>query len=115
MTYLLDTNVCVFLLNGKNQSVIERYRITPFDDMALPSIVVAELLYGAQKSARREDNLVKFRKFIHQFRIADLTFPAIEIYGEIRAELERKGTIIGPNDFFYSRNSQSTQCYTRDQ
>ena len=100
MKYFLDSNICIWLLSGKQPNVANRYRATPFDDMALPSIVAAELLYGTYKSNRREESLTKMRQFIRQFAIIGFDKSAMEIYGEIRAELERIGMKIGPNDYF---------------
>ena len=100
MKYFLDTNICIWLLSGKNQRVIDQYRSTPFEDMVLPSVVAAELLYGANKSVKKEQSLARMREFIRQFEIIGFNDSAIEIYGEIRAELEKKGTPIGANDYF---------------
>jgi len=100
MKYFLDSNTCIWLLSGKQQNVINRYKATPFDDMALPSVVAAELLYGAFKSNKREESLIKIRQFIYQFSIIGLDASSAEAYGEIRADLERIGKPIGPNDYF---------------
>jgi tRNA(fMet)-specific endonuclease VapC len=100
MIYFLDTNICIRILNGSSQSVIDNFEKIDLDDIVIPSIVAAELIYGANKSAKRDYNLMKFRTFLNQFRIAGINTDAIEAYGEIRAELERKGTPIGANDYF---------------
>ena len=100
MIYFLDTNICIHILNGRSQRVIDRFEETDLDDIVIPSIVAAELIYGANKSAKREYNLLRFRTFLNQFKIAGLTLAVIEAYGEIRFELERKGVPIGGNDYF---------------
>jgi len=100
MIYFLDTNTCIRILNGSSQKVIDNFRNTDKDDIVIPSVVAAELIYGAYKSAKRDYNLTRFRTFLGQFRIAVLSSAAIEIYGEIRFELESKGTTIGANDYF---------------
>jgi len=100
MMYFLDTNICIRLLNRSSQSVIDNYKRIDIDDIGIPSIVAAELIYGANKSTKRDYNLMKFRTFLNQFRIVYVDMVVIEVYGKIRADLERKGTPIGANDYF---------------
>ena len=100
MIYFLDTNICIRLLNGTSQNVKSKFKEIDVDDIVIPSIVAAELIYGANKSAKRDYNLMKFRTFLSQFRIVYVDMDVIEVYGKIRAELERKGTPIGANDYF---------------
>jgi len=100
MIYFLDTNVCIRFLNGSSQGVLDRFEEIDFDDIVIPSIVAAELMHGAYKSAKRDYNLNRFREFINQFKIIGLSSGAIETYGQIRLELEQKGTPIGANDYF---------------
>jgi len=100
MMYFLDTNICIHLLNRSSKSVIDNYKRIDIDDIGIPSTVAAELIYGANKSAKRDYNLMKFRTFLSQFMIVYVDMDVIEVYGEIRAELERKGTPIGANDYF---------------
>ena len=100
MIYFLDTNICIRILNGSSQNAIHRFEEIDLDEIAIPSIVAAELLYGANKSIKRDHNLAKFRAFLAPLRLAVLTPAAMEAYGEIRAALERKGTPIGANDYF---------------
>jgi len=100
MVYFLDTNICIHLLNRTSQSVIDNYTKIDVDDISIPSIVAAELIYGANKSIKRDYNLMRFRTFLSQFTIVYVDMDVIEVYGEIRAELERKGTPIGANDYF---------------
>ena len=100
MIHYLDTNICIRILNGSSQSAIDRFEEIDLDEIAIPSIVAAELFYGANKSVKRDHNLTRFRAFLAPLRIAVLTSAAIETYGEIRADLERKGTPIGANDYF---------------
>jgi tRNA(fMet)-specific endonuclease VapC len=70
----------------------------PTASVKIPSMVAAELLYGAEKSAKREHNLSLFKTFLSIFEIIDFDEKAAEYYAVIRAELERKGKIMGSND-----------------
>ncbi|MCL1792099.1 MAG: PIN domain-containing protein [Peptococcaceae bacterium] len=100
MRYYLDTNICIRILNTSSQSVINKFEGIDLDDIMIPSVVAAELIYGAYKSAKRDRNLMRCREFLSQFRIAVPGAEAIEAYGTIRTELEGRGTPIGSNDYF---------------
>lgn len=98
MTYLLDTNACVRVLNGTSRAVIERFHRETPATVALCSIVKAELLYGARKSRLVAQNLANLERFfapIHSFVFDDASS---EQYGLLRADLDRAGTPIGAND-----------------
>jgi len=96
--YYLDTNICSYFLNGKYASVAEHIFSTKPRDIRIPSVVKAELLYGANKSNRREDLLKKIEAFLSNFEIEEFDGNMAYHYAEIRADLDKKGTIIGPND-----------------
>jgi len=98
MTYLLDANTCIKFLNGQSESVRQRFESLPFSDLALCSIVKAELFYGAMKSARPQANLEKLHAFFERFVSYPVDDAAAEVYGRIRAQLAGKGKPIGPND-----------------
>lgn len=100
MIYLLDTNVCVHLLNQRHASILQRFRQQSPADIALCSVVKAELLYGAQRSQRREANLQLLKAFFAPLASLPFDDAAAEHYGQIRADLLARGQPIGPNDFF---------------
>ena len=100
MIYFLDTNICIHIISGASERILNKIQKIGIDSVALPSVVAAELLYGAYKSVKREHNLAKIYQFIRQFTIVGFDSATIQAYGEIRAELERKGTPIGSNDYF---------------
>jgi len=98
MTYFLDTDICIYHLNGSAPDVSRNLlRITPAN-IRIPSIVAAELLFGAEKSIKREHNLGKVRLFLSLFDIVHFCGAAAEKYAVIRCDLERRGMIIGGND-----------------
>ena len=99
MIYLLDTNVCVHLLNQRHEAIIWRFRQHNPVDIALCSVVKAELLYGAQRSQRREANLQTLRAYFAPLASLPFDDNAAEHYGQIRADLLAQGQPIGPNDF----------------
>ena len=98
MIYFLDTNICIYHLNDSEPSVSDRLEQMPLQSIKIPSIVAAELLYGAEKSIRREENLKRCKEFLSIFEIVPFDEKSAGHYAVIRAKLERKGMIIGGND-----------------
>ena len=98
MTYLLDTNTCIRYLNGQSASVLRRLQSLPLTEVAVCSVVKAELYYGAMKSDNPNQTLAKQRMFLDAFASLPFDDRAAELYGRIRADLSRKGTPIGPYD-----------------
>jgi tRNA(fMet)-specific endonuclease VapC len=98
MKYLLDTNVCVGFLNQRKPPLTQRFLTVPTLDKVICSIVRAELFYGAYKSQRQVSNLQVIENFLAGYPNLDFDIVAARIQGEIRADLERKGTPIGPYD-----------------
>ena len=98
MRYLLDTNVCIRYLNGRSPAVRERIRTTNREDIAVCSIVKAELFYGAMRSNNPQRNLARQQQFLNLFVSLPFDDLSALVYGEIRAQLTALGTPIGPND-----------------
>ncbi len=98
MSFYLDTNICIFILRGKNERVLKKVNATNSDDIKIPSVVKAELFAGAFKSAAPEKNIKQIQDFLNQFEIIPFDDLATWTYGRIWAELERKGQRIGSND-----------------
>lgn len=98
MIYLLDTNVCIGILNGRNHQVRQRLAATSPSTVVLCSIVQAELYRGAYRSSQREANLTLLNHFFSQFQSIPFDTHAAEMYGRIRANLEAQGALIGPYD-----------------
>jgi tRNA(fMet)-specific endonuclease VapC len=96
--YLLDTNICIYIINKHPAKIIEKIsRLNPFD-VKMSSITVAEMEYGASKSEKREMNKIALKTFLSSFEIINFDTEDAEIYGIIRADLEQSGNIIGPYD-----------------
>ena len=99
MMYLLDTNVCVSYLRGRNSDKTRGPSdATNPGDVALCSVVKAELLYGAARSRQPEQNRAQLRRFFSGFPSLSFDDQAAAAYGTLRAALETSGTPIGPND-----------------
>jgi len=98
MTYFLDTNICIYYLKNSFPKLNKQLQKTPFAKIKLPSMVAAELLFGAEKSKKRDYNLKLMRAFISLFEVISFDIKAADHYAIIRAELENKGQVIGGND-----------------
>lgn len=99
--YFLDTNVCIALINGTSPNVRERFRRANDEgsNISVSSVVIYELWYGVEKSARREFNTARLETFLSgPFEIIDFDSDDAKIAGGVRAELERAGNPIGAYD-----------------
>jgi tRNA(fMet)-specific endonuclease VapC len=96
--YLLDTDMCIYIINKHPKSVVEKICGLEPNDVRISSITVAELEYGASKSGRRDQNRAALYNFLSPFEVLSFDSRDAEIYGIIRAELERRGEVIGPYD-----------------
>jgi tRNA(fMet)-specific endonuclease VapC len=98
MIYLLDTNVCIHLLNEKHPHILQHFRQHSPADIALCSVVKAELLYGARRSQRVEANLQLLKTFFAPLQSLSFDDVCAEHYGQILADVLTQGQAIGPND-----------------
>ena len=98
MTYLLDTNACIKILNGDSRPLEARLRQRLPSELALCSVVKAELVCGARRSARAGENLATLRAFFSPLRSYPFDDTCVERYAIIRTDLERVGRPIGPYD-----------------
>jgi tRNA(fMet)-specific endonuclease VapC len=98
MKYYLETNICIYFLKGINEKIKSRLLEKHPDEIKISSIVQAELLYGAEKSIKKEDNLKNIKNFLFPFEIVAFGENESNSYSKIRAELEKEGYVIGPND-----------------
>ena len=98
MIYLLDTNVCIHLLNERHPAILQHFRQHSPADIALCSVVKAELLYGARRSQRVEANLQLLKAFFAPLQSLPFDEDCAEHYGKIHADLLTQGKPIGPND-----------------
>lgn len=98
MRFLLDTNAWIRILNQQANPIKDKFAQMNPSDIALCSVVKSELYFGAYKSMRRSDNLQLLTNLCSQFKSLDFDDEAAEISGNIRAQLTKLGTPIGPYD-----------------
>ena len=104
---MLDTNICIYIIKNKPISVIEKFKEYKIGDLVLSSITVSELYYGAYKSQYIDKNLLALEHFLQPFNILPYDTKAAIEYGQIRADLERKGLVIGGLDMEIAAHAKS--------
>ena len=105
--YLLDTNICIYIRRKKPEEVLRRFRTLRPGEAVLSVITFGELVYGAEKSAQRGAALELLRELAQVLPVQGLPETAAESYGTIRAELERKGEMIGNNDLWIAAHAKT--------
>ena len=104
--YLLDTNIVIYTIKNKPEQVRERFNAHD-GQMAISSITLMELLYGAEKSTNPERNLKVVESFASRLEVLDFGARAAQHVGQIRAELTRSGCPIGPYDQMIAGHARS--------
>ena len=107
MAFLLDTNACIDYLTARYQKVVERIQGSSPEDLFLSVVVVAELRYGADHSARRRTNHARIDALIEEIEPLDFDLRAAATSGRVRARLEAGGIPIGPNDMLIAAHALS--------
>ena len=97
-TYLLDTDIAIELLRGRNVHVAEQLASRDRNAIFLSTVTVAELMFGALRSRKPQEGAVICRQFCSAFQLVELDWDAGERSGAIRADLERRGERIGAYD-----------------
>jgi len=107
MKYLLDTNICIYLIKKNPPQVLQQFRSHSVGDIGVSSITVAELQYGVQKSQYTEQNQRALEQFLVPLVVASFDEQAAVEYGKIRAALEAQGTPIGALDMLIAAHALS--------
>lgn len=104
MKRLLDTDTCIYLINRDRPQVLARLQTFRPQDVVLSTVTVAELAWGVAKS-RSQRNRNALGAFLASFEIAPFDLDAAWVYGDIRAELQRRGMPIGPLDLLIAAHA----------
>ena len=107
MKYLLDTNICIYLIRKRPLHVLQRFSTYSVGEIAISSITVAELQFGVQKSQYPAQSQRALEQFLIPLSIVDFDHEAAVAYGGIRAALESLGTPIGPLDTLIAAHALS--------
>jgi tRNA(fMet)-specific endonuclease VapC len=106
LQYMLDTNICIYVMKNYPPKMQERFNRLA-EQLCISSITLGELHYGAEKSARRLENLQAIEHFTARLEMLPFTPKAATHYGQLRAELERLGKPIGPHDMLIAAHARA--------
>ena len=106
---LLDTNICIYIINAKPPAVLARFQKYRLGDIGLCSVVAAELAFGVAKSGSAR-NREALDMFLAPLTILPFDAAAVWVYGDLRADLERRGTPIGSLDTMIAAHALSQQA-----
>jgi tRNA(fMet)-specific endonuclease VapC len=106
LKYMLDTNIVIYVIKRRPVALLDIFN-AHVGHMCISSITLAELLHGAEKSERQEQNLHRVEDFVSRLDVLSYNEKAAAHYGQIRADLERKGQTIGVNDLHIAGHARS--------
>jgi tRNA(fMet)-specific endonuclease VapC len=106
LAYMLDTNICIYVINTHPPELRDKFNALA-DELCISSVTLGELHYGAEKSARRAENLIAIEHFAARLEILPFGPKAAAHYGRLRAELERAGNPCGPHDMQIGGHARS--------
>jgi tRNA(fMet)-specific endonuclease VapC len=107
LTYLLDTNICIYIAKQKPESVLKRFTSLTVGEIAMSTITYGELLYGAEKSHHPKKTKDLLEELTHLIPPLPLATDTGKFYGHIRSQLEKRGKIIGNNDLWIAAHALS--------
>lgn len=104
--YMLDTDICIYVVKNYPAELRERFNLLT-DQLCISSITLGELHYGAEKSARRLENLRAIMQFAARLEVLPFSADAAVHFGQLRAELERLGQPVGAYDMLIGAHARS--------
>jgi tRNA(fMet)-specific endonuclease VapC len=113
MLYMLDTNICIFLLGKKKRVYFDRLddlQVKKGHDIAISTIVLAELQFGVANSQQKEKNQRNLNVLLGRFNILDYNDKCAYFYGELRTALKKDGCLIGANDLLIASHAMAEEA-----
>jgi len=111
MIYMLDTNICIYAINKKPVSYLEKFEmLSQSHTLSISSVVLAELQYGVSASHYKQQNQMNLDSFLSKLEIIDFSAKCAFYYGELRAKLKEEGLIIGANDLLIASHAIAEQA-----
>ncbi len=107
MKYILDTNICIYIIKKHPDSVLKKLTQHKINELCISSITCAELNFGVENSQHPNRNREVIETFILPLNIVDFDYMAAKHYGEIRAALQKQGKTIGPLDMLIAAHARS--------
>jgi tRNA(fMet)-specific endonuclease VapC len=105
--YMLDTDTCSYIMKRSSQTVMKRLRGVPIADVCISVITKSELLYGVEVSPRRMQDATALQAFLPHVELLEFSDDAATHYAQIRADLTKRGQMIGANDLFIAAHARS--------
>lgn len=105
--FMLDTDVCSYIMKRSHPQVLKRLRSVPIDDVCMSVVTRAELLYGVEVSPRRAQDAEALSALLPYVETIDLSDDSAQHYAEIRADLKSRGAMIGANDLFIAAHARA--------
>jgi len=109
MKFMLDTNICIYIIKNKPLKVLKKFKEIEAKSVCISSITSSELWSGVFKSMNFERNAIALEEFLSPLTILDYDEKTSKVYGKIRSELEKKGNIIGSMDLLISAHALSEE------
>ena len=107
MKYMLDTNICIYIIKHQPENVIRKFMEHDPDDICISAITYAELAHGVEKRQAREKNRVALMLLLSEIQIVSFDDLAAQVYGVVKADLQKKGTLIGPMDTLIAAHAKA--------
>ena len=104
--YMLDTNICIYTIKNRPSQVRDAFTRHQ-DQLCVSTVTAMELIFGAEKSTAPEKNLAVIEAFLARLALLDYDLHAAEHTGQLRAELQKLGTPIGPYDQMIAGHARS--------
>ena len=105
--YMLNTDTCAFVLRRSSDALLERIQAVPVQQQVMSAVTYAELLYGVQVSSRKKANQAAVEALARHLAVLQWPQEAAKFYAEIRADLKKKGSMIGANDLLIAAHARS--------
>ena len=105
--FMLDTDICSYIMKRSSQTVLNRLQAVPVTDVCISVITKSELLHGVEVSPRRMQDATALKAFLAYLAVFEFPDAAATHYAQIRAELKRRGRMIGANDLFIAAHARS--------
>jgi tRNA(fMet)-specific endonuclease VapC len=110
MNFMLDTNICIYIIKRKPLIVLERFKQTEISLIGISAITLSELSYGVSKSSKPAQNQIALAQFIAPLEILPYDDNAAQYYGNLRSHLEKNGMPIGSLDMLIAAHALSIPC-----
>jgi tRNA(fMet)-specific endonuclease VapC len=106
LRYMLDTDMCSYIMKRSNEAVLKRLRKVPLGEVCISVITKSELLYGVELSPRRQQDEAALAAFLSYVEVLDFPDRASIDYASIRSDLKKQGSMIGANDLFIAAHAR---------